>query len=451
MNDPSNQAIEAVETEIETTEKGQNVNPGISASFSNLINLIGFANWYQDEKPLTFSEAARLSAVMVCVDIIAQDISKAPLRLYERLPNDEQRVVEPGEHWLAAMLLDEPNDYHTWTEFLEMTISHLVLTQNAFIAKRIRIDGQTEQLIPVMPGRARILVDEEIAEYVFEVKRLTPHERVMLKGFPEVIPAERMIHIRGRMIDGLVGYSNLEAGAKTMTLAKELIDFQSRLFKHDGQTKGVFELDEVLSPEAYERLVETLAAQKNAMNRTGRPIVLEGGAKYKAISMNADQAEVAKARDSVVVDVARTFRVPPHKLMHLINVKYENMETLERSYVSDSLIPNCQRVESRLDKGLLTREERQKFFVRFDREAMVLTDIKNQAEIIKVLMDRGALTINETRKMRGRNALPGKAGDVRLIPANYNLVGPDGEVVISAGGQDGEPAEEQPGEDNAEK
>jgi HK97 family phage portal protein len=249
---------------------------------------------------------------------------------------------------------------------------------------------------------------------------------------------EQIIHLRSRMIDGLYGYSNLVAGASSMGLFKAITDYQTRLYKTDASLRGVFQKkDEApLSEEAYKRLRQQMAEAMTQLRDKGKPIVLEQGMEFNKIAMNADQAEAVKGRDQAIVDVCRLFRIPPHKAMHLINVKYENMETLEKSYLSDTMVPYFVNVEERLKRDLLvSRADRARYFPWFDREAIELHDPEKQAKVIETMIKHGAMTVDEARHRRGMNPLPNGAGKARLIPSTYTLIGENGEVLVQAAGQ----------------
>lgn len=418
-----------------------------SASGARLINLIQTSGFWSlaMKRPLTAEEAIRISAVLICLDVLAQDIAKTTFRMYEPLPGGGKREIEPGEHHVADLLRTAPNPYHTWYEFFEMTMLHLGFLQNAFTAKRLSRSGQIEELIPVMPARTSILAvspENDVSGrgfFAYDVQRFETQEKIMLSGLPDVFLPHEFIHFRGRMIDGLMGYSNLQAAAKTFRLSDELIDYQTRLYANDGQLRGVFqhgaESGDSLSDEAFERLRDQLAEAMHNFRQLNRPIVLEEGMTFQHIAMNADQAEVAKARDAAIVDVARTFRTPPHKVMHLVNVKYENMETLEKSYVQDTLIPYCIRIEERMKIALLSPQDRAKYFFQFDRQEMLLNDIQKITEAVKMQMEHGGLLVDEMRHAFGRNPLPNGAGRARIVPSTYNLVDENNQIVIAAGAQ----------------
>ena len=396
------------------------------------------------QRKLPLKDVLQISAVLVCLDILSQDIAKTTLRLYRRGKGGGKTEVLPTEHPMAEMLALEPNKFHHWYEIVEMMMLHLGLWQNAFWAKKITTMGRPTEFIPLLPGTVEIVPQPDRGGYAYKISRHTDHEKVMLNGLPDVLLEEEIIHFRGRMFDGLTGYSNLEAGAKTFMLANEITEFHTRLYEADGATRGVFTMKEhlSLSDEALAKFRGELSDAFSDFLRLGKPLLLEDGLEFKPVGMTADQAESTNTFSDAVLSVARQFRIPPHKLFHLVNVKYENMETLEGSYVFDTLIPYCSRIEERLKRDTLDRKERLEFFYEFDREEMVLHDPEVQAEVLAVLLPNGVITIDEARKRRGLNPLPNGSGDVRLIPSTYTVVDDNNNVVIAAGGLDPEAAKE---------
>lgn len=441
MSDDTAKALEVLRATVGTRPPSATIAQGGGARLLSILNSTG---WASTNRRLSIGEIINLSAVVAAIDVLSQDIAKPTFGMYERLKNGGKRMLSPEEHPVATLLATQPNEHHTWQEFFEMLMLHLALTQNAFVAKKTDGQGRPLELVLAMPARTTILAvppEEDKAGngfFAYEVKRLNTYEKIMFSGMPEVFLAHEFIHFRGRMFDGLMGYSNLDAGAKSFGLASELLDFQTRLYAGDGQLRGVFshpgQIGDSLSDEAFKHLREQLAEALSAFRRENRPLVLEEGMEFKAIAMTAEQAEVAKARDSAIVDICRHFRMPPHKLMHFINVKYENMETQEKSYVADTLIPYCLRIETRMAAALLTLKERSRYFFEFNRREMMLNDPKVMAEVVKVLADRGMIDFDEGRQMFGYNELGGKVGKVRLIPSNATLIDDKNQVVVAAGG-----------------
>src|SRR3546814_4608777 len=74
------------------------------------------------------------------------------------------------------------------------------------------------------------------------------------------------------------------------------------------------------------------------------------------------------------------FRMPPHKIFLMSGSKYENLETQEKMYVGDTLIPRAESFEEQFAKILLSKKERLSYFFQFDRAEMTLRDTKAETE-----------------------------------------------------------------------
>ena len=66
-----------------------------------------------------------------------------------------------------------------------------------------------------------------------------------------------------------------------------------------------------------------------------------------------------------------------------------------------------------------------------------------KAEMMKVMLGNGAMTIDEARARRSLNPLPNDAGKGRLIPTTYMLVDDSNKVIVAAAGVDPELAKQQ--------
>lgn len=366
--------------------------------------------------------ALEQAAFLLCVDVIAQDVAKATLRLKERISPKTSRIVMYDQHPIAGLLADEPNQRHTWYEFCEMLGLWGAITQNTYayvIRNRV---GDPMELIPLVPSQ---VMEPRVSgrSIYYDIVARTEHERALLGGTFVTAHERDMIHIRGRLLDGLTGYSTMIVGRKTLQTASQIEDYRSNLFGEDGQLRGVFtKPDGAMSEPAFIRLREQMRALMNNVRARNDPIVLEEGVKFEKISSNPKEAELTLQFEAQINQTIRLLRVPPHKVFQLDTVKYENLETMEKAYVGDTLIPICRRFEERYKKVLLQGADRQRFFFEHDRDEMSIRDTKAHTERVVKAAERGIIDLDEARAELGYNEYPGGGGKVRIIPANAYLV-----------------------------
>lgn len=419
-----------------------------AANDTDEMSMSDFVQWTNNVfGSMTLTQALQQVAFLLCCDVIAQDMAKATLQLREHLKDGTTRIVHPEEHPVAAMLAIEPNERHTWIEFVEMMGLWGCYTSNAYaVIFRDRF-GEPQRLVPLQTMRALPLVEGR--DVFYQVTAGSMAEQALLGAASMRVPERDMIHVRARMTDGIEGLSTMTVGKETFETGKAIDEYRERLFSEDGQTRGVFWRDNMdpLPELAFQRLRMQFRELMSRFSKVMEPIVLEGGLKFQAISSNPDEMELTKQFEAQINATCRLLRVPPHKVFHLSNEKYSNLETQEKMYLGDTLVPVVSRYEQRYAKVLLSRKDRMRFLFQHNREEMVLKDTKLETEKWTAALARGACTFDEYRAgLFGQNPLPNGQGKMRMIPVNMNVVDESGAVVIggTAGGDDKE-SQPEPG------
>lgn len=419
-----------------------------SAGFGgpSIADFLGLNSPYR----VTGKQALEQAAVLICLDVLSQDISKATLRMKEKLADGGERVIDHRQHPVAEMLALEPNQRHTWPEFIAMMVFHLGMTSNSYAYVRRSATEDPLELIPLMPARVQDQVNPESKEIFYDIEAGTEHEAALLGRYYLSAPARDVMHVRQRMLDGFYGYSTLFAGGRTLSLGRTLEDYERKVFNEDGLIRGAFVRPAeagAMTDDVFRRVQGQLKKLMRRVRDNGDPILLEDGITYKEIAQKASETEMVKALDKLIEMICKLWRMPPHKAMHLNAVKYENLATLENIYVRDTLVPLCRLIEARLAKSLLSRKDRLRFRFEFDRDEMAIADEKVENERVVKLAERGIIEVNEARKDQGYNRAPW--GDVRIVPVNTVLVDKDSNVVVSGAKSTGAEEPEIPDESEA--
>ncbi len=375
-----------------------------------------------------------LSLAIQCADVKARDISKTKMRLWRQV-GDQWKIQKSKDHWLAKLLATRPSELHSWTEFWRMTVLHLDLAQNAYILKDLQRDGTVTGLLPWMPARIRQRVSGD-GELFYEIGAATEYERAQLGGYRVILPAERVIHLRGRLLDGLTGLSNVLLGNPIFNLLGAISHYQTRLFGNDGTTPLVFETDQTFQGEhadaAFRRLKQQLSERTRKMNTNGDPILLEAGLKAKAIAVNSREAMTAESFDQQVVRVCSLMQCPPHKIYALNSVKYDNQSAMDNQYANDCLIPLAHNIEEKVKNSLLPMDDWEDWDLEFERMPMLAGDPATLTNMLHTAALDGALEINEYRERLPLSLNPVAGGNVRYVPVNMAMVGRDGKVIQQA-------------------
>lgn len=385
--------------------------------------------------------AVGLSLALQCSDRKAQDVATSEMQLWRRNGRG-WRLVEPREHWFARMLSRRPNEFHTWDEFWRMVVIHFDFAQQAMIFKDMDRQGNVTGLIPLPTGMARPRVSPN-GNLFYEIAASTEFDRSMIGANTVTVPAYRIIHIKGRMYDGLQGLSNAQLGDGLFGLLDAIANFQRNLFGNDGRQPIVFESDSAGFGEgaqadaAFRRLKDQLTERVRKMNQYGDPILLEAGYKAKVIAQNAREAMTNEAYEGLVMRVCGLMKMMPHKIYAYQGVKYDNQATANNAYYNEVLRPVTSAIEKRLHIDLLDEDEWYDYSVEFDQMPLMAGDPQTMVEILDQALKSGAIEIDEFRERvpLGLNPLPNDAGQVRYVPVNMAIVDRAGNVVQAAQGQ----------------
>lgn len=357
---------------------------------------------------VTDTRAMQISAVFSCVRLISECVGSLPLSVYRRLP-DGQRERAP-EHWLQQ-LLHEPNPFMTGQEFQETMAAQLASWGNAYSLTRRSSQGRPTELFPLRPQSMDVQRDGlEALRYEYTSEALGTN----------VWTADQVLHVRGFGQEGFKGLSPLGFAREALGLAVSAEDYGARFFANGGKPSGVAELDQVLKPEQRKAFKELLEDQvgRSAAESQG-VLLLEGGAKYRPISIPPEDAQMLETRGFQIAEIARFFRVPLFLLMdETKNTSWgSGLEQQNLAFLTYSLRPYLTRIERSINRWLLNDNERREYFVEFGVESLLRADMKARAEFYSTMVQNGLMTRNE---VRGKERLPRMDGADELT-AQVNL------------------------------
>lgn len=371
--------------------------------------------WYRDAPVragavfVSPKSALRLTAVYACVRVLAESFAVLPFKLYRPKEGGGRELVT--DHWLYTLFAKRPNRWQTPYAWIEMLQGHLALRGNAF--NQIIEDGKgaIAELIPLHPDRMKIeLMGEESWRYVY-TKR---------DGSTVYYRRDQIWHMRGLSDDGLVGYNPIEIAREAIAGGLAAQAYANRFFANDARPGGWIEMPgKFESKEKRREFRESWQEAQGGENR-GKTAVLEQGLKYHQLEVNNRDSQFLESRQFSVADIARLFRIPPHKIGDLTRSTNNNIEHQGLEFWIDSMLPWTSRWESSIECELLGPDSGLQ--VEFDYKRLLRGDAASRAAYITRMVAAGVLTRNEGREIEGYNPIDGL--DEPLTPQNMS-VGPD--------------------------
>jgi HK97 family phage portal protein len=345
------------------------------------------------------SLAIGLSATWACVNFWAGNIAALPLTVTRKGPNGV--AGEARDHPLFWLLHDSPNFDQSAYDFWEFMCACLELHGNAYADIERRDSGFIIALTPIRPE-------------IVNVSRLRSgalEYRWNVDGQEKVRDQRNVLHIRGFGGGPLGGLSPLGVCRRVFGSALAADRVANSIFSNGAKPSGILAVPGRLTGDQRTE-VEQLLQEKfvGAMN-AGRPMVLDNGATWSALTIDPNDAQLLESRQFSVEDICRVFEVDPHLVGHTSgNTQLGSSigdQTL--SLLKFKLRKRLKRIESALEKQLLSRAERAAGVgIRFNIEGFLRADSGGRATYYNIMQQ--FMTKNEIRALEGLPPVEG--GDV---------------------------------------
>lgn len=366
------------------------------------------ANWGVDSAAgveVNDATAMRLSTFWACTRLLGSTGGSLPLPVYRKDASGVPR--EANNHPLYAVLHDSPNADQTPTDYWEFAIISMVLRGNHYARKLKRNDGTLIGLEPVRPD-------------IVDVRRREDGKigyRWCWEGKSWDLTEADVFHVRGFGGGPLGGFSTLSYARESLGIAVAADRAAGSMFKNGVKPSGVLKfpgfLDEDKRKESRQLVQSEFAGSMNA----GRPFILEGGADWSQISMNADDAQLLESRGWSVEEICRWFGVPPFMIGHSEKTTSwgTGIEQMLLGFVKFTLNPYLRRISQSISKQLIAPAERGRIYAKFNLEGLLAGDSAGRANFYRTMTQIGVMTVNECRAKEDMPPIEG--GDLARVQA----------------------------------
>ncbi len=210
-------------------------------------------------------------------------------------------------------------------------------------------------------------------------------------------------------LDDYYGLSPLEAAAVAVDTHNAAAKWNKALLDNAARPSGALVYDgpegSVMSDAQFGRLKKELSDQYQGTANAGRPLLLEGGLDWKAMSLSPKDMDFMEAKHSAAREIALAFGVPPMLLAIPGDNTYSNYQEANRVFWRQTVLPLGNRIAGALAQWLAPAY------------GAGLTLVADTDRIDALSGDRAALwdrvtkapflTVNEKRAATGYGAVPG--------------------------------------------
>jgi HK97 family phage portal protein len=347
--------------------------------------------------------ALTFSAVWSAVTMISDDIASLPLNLYKRLPGGGKERFD--SHPLYKLLRDAPNPEMDSMVFRRTMQTHLLLWQNAYAEIERDGIGRPVALWPLVPESVRLYRDRSRA---LQYRVRNP------SGTETDISPDDMLHLVGHSHDGSVGCSLVQNARESLALGLAAERFGGSFFGNGATFGGVLSFPGPKPSDLDDKnFREMLNARHQGVERAHKLLALYNGATYARMGVPPNDAQFLETRVFQIREVARWFKIPPHKLADLADATFSNVEHQNLDYFGSCLRPWLALWEQQLTRKLVARLELTQQLIEHETHAFLAADAAGRAALYTAESNIGSIKINEIRGYENRNPIDG--GDDAFI------------------------------------
>ncbi len=400
----------------------QQVGAGLSiADLDRMMDMAYGGGSTYTGKLVSQTTALAVSAVWACVNVLADDVATLPLLTYRQLDDGSSGLQAKREraldHYLWGLLQKETNPELSAFRFKQLMQSWIGLWGNAYAEIEISGRGQVTALWPWRPDRVTVSRQGSATGPLQYTYRMQSGEKF-------TVPHERMLHLRGMGVDGVMGLSPIEVHRQTIGYSMAVQEHGARFFSNGARPLGILEHPGALGDKAKASLKQSWDEEHQGLSNAHRMAILEEGMKYHEVGMSMVNAQYIESANLSAEDIARIYKIPQHRIGLLQRSTNSNIEQQALEYTAYTLGPIAENWVQECEFALLSPRERQNVHLEFNFRHLLRGDMKSQAEFYGAMRDRGVVNADEIRdEVMGWNAQDGGLGQKYWMPVNYQIQG----------------------------
>src|SRR3954470_21147389 len=237
-----------------------------------------------------------------CVRLIAENAAACQYLVFE---GAAERDAHP-----IAQLLARPNPRQAGAVLCETLYAHLLLAGNGYL-EQVSLDDAVRELYALRPDRIKVVpgADGWAEAYDYTVGGRS------VRFDQHASPVPPILHLTFfHPLDDHYGLAPIEAAAVAVDTHNSAARWNKALLDNAARPSGalVFAADNnILSALQFDRLKRELDETYTGTANAGRPMLLEGGLDWKAMSLTPKDMDFLEAKHTAAREIALAFGVPP--------------------------------------------------------------------------------------------------------------------------------------------
>ena len=238
---------------------------------------------------------------------------------------------------------------------METLATQLLLHGNAYVQVITDGDGRPRELFALRPDRVTVEADARGWPAAFLYRA---GEGVTRYPADDALGRAAIIHIRTvHPLDDHYGLGCLGAASGAIAIHNAATRWNKALLDNAARPSGALVFDPgeagaVLSREQFDRLRDQMTAEFSGSGNAGRPMLLEGGLKWQAMSLTPADMDFVGLKAAAAREIALAFGVPPMLLGLPGDATYANYREANKALWRLAILPMAGTILGALADGL---------------------------------------------------------------------------------------------------
>ena len=229
---------------------------------------------------------------------------------------------------------------------LETVAANLLLHGNAYVQLLAGSDGAPAELVALRPERVSVTCDENGWPVAYLYRAAGRAVRIARL---DALERRQVAHIRAlHPRDDHYGMGCLDAAIAAASVHNRAAKWNKALLDNAARPSGALVYEpadgSTLSAEQFAQLKEELAGEFSGSGNAGRPLLLEGGLKWQALSMTPADMDFVALKEGAARDIALAFGVPPVLVGLPGDATYANAREAGRALYRQTILPMAARI-----------------------------------------------------------------------------------------------------------
>jgi HK97 family phage portal protein len=237
---------------------------------------------------------------------------------------------------------------------LETVAVHLLLHGNAYVQLLLDADGTPAELFALRPER--VSVEADAAGWPVQYLYKAGEARTRLAA-RDALGRPGLVHLKAtHPLDDHYGLGCLGAAAGAVAIHNAATRWNKALLDNAARPSGALLMgggdEAALSAEQFERLRGEMEAGFQGAANAGRPMLLEGGLKWQALSLTPADMDFVDLKAAAAREIALAFGVPPMLVGLPGDAAYANYREANRALWRLTILPLAQKILGGLSGAL---------------------------------------------------------------------------------------------------